>query len=91
MSNDGESISDKNVEEIQSSLHSNAVQLGRIEERSTRIETKVDRIEENTMENRQEIDILQSKVKRNTTIINGLIVGLTTVVLWAAEKVSFLT
>ena len=76
------------LNDIHDEVRGSNAQLGAIAERTRNIQESLDKISDDVDDNRQEIDKLQGKVKRNTTVINAVTVGLSGLVLWAADKVS---
>lgn len=52
------------------------------------IEQKISSMEDDVVGNRDDIDELQGKVRRNSTIIGGIGTGLSALILWAADKLS---
>lgn len=62
--------------------------LYRLDERQQQIDEKLDRAIDRTEKNAQDIDELQGKVKRNTTIVTGVTGGVSMVLLWVADKVT---
>lgn len=62
--------------------------LARLDERTKRIDSKLDRAMKETQSNREDVDELQDKVRRNTTILTGVASGVTAVVLWLSDKVT---
>lgn len=62
--------------------------LYRIDERTQAIDQKVTKINSRVSENEETIDGLQSKVKRNSTILGGIGTGVTAVLLWVSDKLT---
>jgi len=60
----------------------------RVDERTQHIEEQVDDVATGVADNREDIDNLQGKVKRHTTVINAFTVGGVAVVTWVADKVT---
>jgi peptidoglycan hydrolase CwlO-like protein len=76
------------LSDIHQEVKGSHAQLGVIEERTRNIEKKLEKVSENVSENEGDIDDLEDGVKRNTVIINAVTVGLSGVVLWAADKIT---
>jgi len=62
--------------------------LHRVDERTERIDSRLDEVAESVEGNTNDIDDLQSKVNRNTTILNGITVGGVAVTTWIADKLT---
>lgn len=62
--------------------------LHRLDERQKSMEEKLDRALARSESNAEDIDELQGKVKRNTTIVTGITGGLGAVTLWVADKIT---
>lgn len=79
------------LDDIHTEVKGSNAQLGRIAERTRNIERYVENVSEDVNQNQQDINALQSKVKRNTTIINAVTVGLGSVIIWVSDKLTRLT
>lgn len=62
--------------------------LYRVDERTKHIEEKVDDVATGVQKNRNDVDDLQGKVKRNTTVLNAFTVGGAAVLTWLADKIT---
>lgn len=62
--------------------------LHRVDERTERINSRVDKAVEKAEANADDIDNLQTDVQRNKTILGGFTVGATSFMLWVADKLS---
>lgn len=62
--------------------------LVRVDEQTQASAEKLDELADKVEENRQDIDSLETKVQRNTTILSGITGGISFVTLWAADKLS---
>jgi chromosome segregation ATPase len=78
----------KQLNDIHNEVKGSHAQLGAIDERTRNIKDSIESISSEVESNREEIDALQSKVKRNTTILNGMTVGLSGFVLWVSDKLT---
>lgn len=78
----------KQLNEIHKEVQGSHTQLGAIDERTRNIQNHLENISDSVEKNEQDINEMQAKVKRNTTVINAVTVGLSGVVLWAADKLS---
>jgi archaellum component FlaC len=76
------------LDDIHDEVAGSKAQLGRIAERTRNIENHVDGISENVDKNASDINDLQDQVKRNSTIINAVTVGMSGVLLWIADKLT---
>lgn len=79
---------EQQLSDIHAEVKGSHAQLGAINERTRNIEEYLESISADVQENQRDIDDLQTKVKRNTVIINGVTVGLGSVLLWVADKIS---
>ena len=62
--------------------------LGKLDERTKRIDGKVDRVVQTTEENSEDISANRRRIKRNTTILGGYSAGLMALLMWGADKVA---
>lgn len=62
--------------------------LYRVDERTKHIENRIEDVASGVEDNRQDIDDIESKVKRNTTILNAFTVGGIAVTTWIADKLT---
>jgi len=62
--------------------------LGKLDERTERIDGKVDRVIDATNENSDRITTNGEKIKRNTTVITGFTGGASMVLLWLSDKIT---
>lgn len=76
------------LDNIHDEVAGSKAQLGVIAERTRNIEDHVDSISTDVSENETEINDLQDQVKRNSTIINAVTVGLGSVLIWLADKLT---
>jgi uncharacterized protein YoxC len=76
------------LKQIQSEVEGSTSQLDVIVERSEHIDRKVTKLDEKVNGNAKDIDDLQSRVKRNTTIINIATAGIGAVGVWVMDKLS---
>jgi len=76
------------LSEIHTEVKGSNAQLGAIAERTRSIQDSLEEINDDVQKNQRDINDLQSKVKRNTTIINAVTVGLGSVVLWVSDKLT---
>lgn len=65
--------------------------LHRVDERTERMDDRLDTAIERTESNQEDIDALEDQVQRNTTIIGGITGGVGMIVMWAADKISRFT
>lgn len=79
---------EEQLDDIHSEVKGSNAQLGAIAERTRSIQDSLEDIDAKVDKNRQDINDLQSNVKRNTTIINAVTVGLSGVVLWISDKLT---
>lgn len=75
------------VDDVYDEVQDSAVKVGRIDERTQNIERQMDSLMSDVEKNKHDIDSIETSVKRNTTIINGVTIGMSAVLLWLAEKV----
>jgi peptidoglycan hydrolase CwlO-like protein len=78
----------KQLSDIHDEVKGSHAQLGRIDERTRNIKENIEGINEKAEENRRDIDELESKVKRNTTIVGGFSAGGMAVVIWLSDKIT---
>jgi predicted nucleic acid-binding Zn-ribbon protein len=76
------------LDDIHNEVKGSHAQLGAINERTRNIESSVDDISSEVDKNRQDINDLEDKVTRNTTIVGGVSGGIGMIALWLADKVS---
>lgn len=76
------------LDEIYDEVAGSKGQLGVIAERTRNIERHVDGISDDVDDNEEKINELQDQVKRNSTIINAVTVGMSGIVLWIADKLT---
>lgn len=76
------------LDDIHSEVQGSHAQLGAINERTRNIERQLEKVSDNVSENEQDIDDLESKVKRNTTIVTGVTGGISVVLLWVSDKIT---
>jgi archaellum component FlaC len=76
------------LSEIHDEVQGSNAALGAIDERTRNIENQLDNISDDVSKNEKDINDIQSKVKRNTTIINAVTVGLGSVLIWVADKLT---
>jgi predicted nucleic acid-binding Zn-ribbon protein len=76
------------LEEIHSEVQGSHAQLGAINERTRNIERQLEMISENVSDNEEDINELEGKVKRNTTIVTGFTGGISMFLLWVSDKVT---
>jgi predicted nucleic acid-binding Zn-ribbon protein len=76
------------LEEIHSEVKGSHAQLGAINERTKYIERQLETVSENVSDNEQDIDEIEAKVKRNTTIVTGFTGLISMVSLWVADKLT---
>jgi chromosome segregation ATPase len=74
------------LSDIHDEVKGSHAQLGRIDERTRNMERNLNGLSDEIQANREDIDNLQSEVKRNTTVINAVSLGLSGLVIWAADK-----
>jgi peptidoglycan hydrolase CwlO-like protein len=79
---------EEQLDEIHTEVKGSHAQLGAIAERTRSIQDSLQDIDDKVDKNRRDINDLQSNVKRNTTIINAVTVGLSGVVLWISDKLT---
>jgi methyl-accepting chemotaxis protein len=60
----------------------------RVDERVKRIDNRMDEVIDATENNSDDIDALETKVKRNTTAINGMTAGGVAVIAWIMDKLA---
>lgn len=76
------------LEEIHSEVQGSHAQLGAINERTRNIERQLEIISENVSDNEADINELEGKVKRNTTIVTGFTGAISMFLLWVSDKVT---
>jgi uncharacterized protein YoxC len=76
------------LDDIHEEIQGSNAQLGAIAERTRQIQGSLEDINDDVQQNQRDINDLQGKVRRNTVIINGVTVGLGSVVLWVSDKIS---
>jgi len=76
------------LDDIHNEVKGSHAQLGAINERTRNIESSVEDISSEVDKNRQDINDLEDKVTRNTTIVGGVSGGIGMIALWLADKVS---
>jgi uncharacterized protein YoxC len=76
------------LDEIHTEIQGSNAQLGAIAERTRQIQGSIEDINDDVQKNQNDINDLQSKVRRNTVIINGVTVGLGSVIIWISDKLS---
>lgn len=64
--------------------------LYRMDERTERMDKRMDAVMAKAHENDQAIDDLEGQVKRNSTILNGLGIGFGGLLTWAMSKLRIL-
>lgn len=62
--------------------------LGKLDERTEHINSKMDSVVNATDDNTDRISANRRRIKRNTTVIGGYSVALTTILVWGADKIS---
>lgn len=76
------------LNDIQEGVNTSHKELGVIDERTRNIERQLEKIQSNVDENSNDVDELQDKVKRNTTVLTGATGGMSMVLLWFSDKVT---
>ena len=76
------------LDEIHEEVQGSHAQLGAINERTRNIERQLEQVSENVSDNEADINDLEGKVKRNTTIVGGFTGGAGMVLLWLSDKVA---
>ena len=76
------------LDDIHKEVQGSHAQLGAINERTRNIQSSVDDISSEVEENRQDINELEDKVTRNTTIVGGVSGGIGMIALWFADKLT---
>lgn len=61
--------------------------LHRLDEKTERIDRRLEEVTTQVGDNSDDIDTLQSRVRRNTTIIGGVTTGITAVAMWGYEAI----
>lgn len=75
------------LDEIHTEVQGSHAQLGAINERTLAIQRQLESVNEDVSDNDKEIDKLQGKVKRNTTIMTGVSSGIAMIAIWASDKI----
>jgi len=60
--------------------------LHRVDERTQRIDERLDEVAKGVEDNTHDIDSLQDRVKRNSTMLNGISVGGAAILTWVVDK-----
>lgn len=76
------------LDEIHQDVRETRTQTQVIEERTSALDSRIDKIQGQTMKNAEDIDDLQSTVSRNSTILGGVATGVSAVVLWLSDKLT---
>jgi predicted nucleic acid-binding Zn-ribbon protein len=76
------------LDEIHSEVKDSHAQLGAINERTRNIERQLDVVSSNVADNEADINDLEGRVKRNTTIVGGFTGGISMILLWLSDKVT---
>jgi len=76
------------LEEIHSEVQGSHAQLGAINERTRNIERHLESLSKEVSDNEEDINDLEGKVKRNTTIVTGATGGVSMILLWVSDKVT---
>lgn len=76
------------LQDIHTEVRGSNAKLGAIDERTRNIERHVQSLSNEIEGNSEDINELEGKVKRNTTILGGFSAGLTGILLWGADKIS---
>ena len=76
------------LSDIHTEIQGSNAQLGRIDERTRNIENHIENLSDSVDKNSKDIDEVQAKVKRNTTILSGVTAGSMAVLLWISDKVT---
>lgn len=74
------------LQDIATAVQTSSVQLGKIDERTRKIEEDLNSLNGSIEQNRSDVDELQGSVKRNTTILSALTGGSTLVIAWIIEQ-----
>jgi uncharacterized protein YoxC len=77
----------KQLDDIHSEVQGSHAQLGAINERTLNIQRSINQVSEEVNENKDDIDELQDKVKRNTTIVSAVSGGIGMIALWLSDKI----
>jgi predicted esterase len=62
--------------------------LGRLDERTEQIDSKVDEVVDSTDMNAERISANRRRIKRNATILGGYSAGLMALLMWGADKIT---
>jgi len=62
--------------------------LARLDERTERMDKRLDGLAKEVETNTQDIDELQGSVRRNTTVLGGFATGVSGLVIWISDKVT---
>lgn len=76
------------LDDIHEEVRGSHAQLGAINERTRNIERQLENISEDVDDNEADINELEGKVKRNTTIVGGFTGGVSMLLLWLSDKVT---
>lgn len=76
------------LDDIYSEVKGSHAQLGRIDERTRNIERHLENLSEEVDKNQSDINDLEGKVKRNTTIVGGASAAAMGVLLWLSDKIT---
>jgi len=76
------------LDEIHNEIQGSAAQLGRIDERTRNIQDYLESVSASVDENEEDINELQSQVKRNTTIVGGITAAAMGLLFWVSDKIT---
>lgn len=62
--------------------------LGQMDERTKRIDRKVDRLVDTADTNQKQIQKNSQKIKRNTTVLGGYSAAVAALMVWGADKIT---
>lgn len=76
------------LNDIHSDVRKSRTRIEVIDERTRAMDSRMDSMREDISDNSNDIDNLQSKVGRNSTILGGLATLGSGIILWLSDKVS---
>jgi len=76
------------LNDIHDEVKGSHAQLGAINERTRNIERQIDKVSDNVSDNETDINDLEGKVKRNTTVVTGATGGISMILLWVSDKLT---
>jgi chromosome segregation ATPase len=78
----------KKLEEIHQDVRETRTRTRVIDERTKHLDSRIERVEKKGDQRDEQIETNRSNIRRNTTIVGGFLTVLTSVTLWASDKVA---